>query len=162
MSKLKFTAEKKIEIIEAFLSGTVTHSQLRAVYRIEYAGWDGAAYAPDILLSPCRPPSFVYYGLTIVRSFPSFPPGTMTSADSLQFVVTTRFFPRCACKASPGTHTFFPSSPAIFTTDDSMQLLDFDLLRSLVLVWGLIYGFCSSGQSFAAIFLQIPPRDGHP
>lgn len=32
MSKLKFTAEKKIEIIEAFLSGTVTHSQLRAVY----------------------------------------------------------------------------------------------------------------------------------
>ena len=27
---------------------------------------------------------------------------------------------------------------------------------------GLVCGFCSSGQGFAAGFLQIPPRDGHP
>ena len=27
---------------------------------------------------------------------------------------------------------------------------------------GLICGFCSSGRDFAAGFLQIPPRDGHP
>jgi hypothetical protein len=27
---------------------------------------------------------------------------------------------------------------------------------------GLICGFCSSGQDFAAGFLQIPPHDGHP
>ena len=26
----------------------------------------------------------------------------------------------------------------------------------------LIYSFCSSAQTFAASFLQIPPRDGHP
>ena len=32
MSKLKFTAEKKIEIIEAFRSGKVTKSQLKKVY----------------------------------------------------------------------------------------------------------------------------------
>ena len=32
MSRLKFTAEKKIEIIEAFRSGKVTFSQLREVY----------------------------------------------------------------------------------------------------------------------------------
>ena len=90
----------------------------------------------------------------------------MASADFSQFVVTTHFFPNtsteCACETSPGTHTFFPSLPAIFTPDDSVQLSDFDLTRSLVLVWGLIYGFCSSGQSFAAVFLQIPPHDGHP
>mgnify|MGYP007126306988 FL=1 len=27
---------------------------------------------------------------------------------------------------------------------------------------GLVCGFCSSGRDFAAGFLQIPPRDGHP
>ncbi len=44
----------------------------------------------DLLLS-------FYLGLTIVRSFPGFfPPGTMTSADFSQFVVTTQvFFPLC-------------------------------------------------------------------
>ena len=36
-----------------------------------------------------------YLGLTIVRSFPEFFPGTMTSADFLQFVVTTHFFRIC-------------------------------------------------------------------
>ncbi len=38
----------------------------------------------------------------------------------------------------------------------------YNLAWSLILICGLIYGFCSSGQSFAAVFLQIPPHDGHP
>ena len=42
-----------------------------------------------------------------------------------------------------------------------MQLLGFGLFSSLTLAFGL-YDFCSSGQSFAAAFLQIPPHDGHP
>ena len=29
-------------------------------------------------------------------------------------------------------------------------------------MYGLIYSSYSSGQGFAADFLQIPPRDGHP
>ena len=96
----------------------------------------------------------------------NFFPGTMTSADFLQFVVTTHFFSNdvyfMRLQDLPGTHTFFPSLPAIFTADDSVQLLDFGFAGSLVLTWGLIYGFCSSGQSFAAVFLPIPPHDGHP
>ena len=32
MGKLKFTAEKKVEIIEAFQSGKIAKSQLREVY----------------------------------------------------------------------------------------------------------------------------------
>ena len=35
------------------------------------------------------------------------------------------------------------------------------LTGSLTLAFGL-YGFCSSGQSFASVFLQIPSRGGHP
>ena len=55
----------------------------------------------------------------------------------------------------------FPLIPAIITAHDSVQLLGFDLDSSLTLVHSL-YGFCSSGQSFAAGFLQIPRRRGHP
>ena len=51
--------------------------------------------------------------------------------------------------------------PAIITAHDSVQLLGFDLCSSLTLMRSL-YGFCSSGQSFAASFLQIPRRRGHP
>ena len=65
----------------------------------------------------------------------------MASADFLQFVVTTLFFRMtstlCACKTSPGTHTFIPSLPAIFTADDSVQLLDFGFAGSLVLTGAL-------------------------
>ena len=85
--------------------------------------------------------------------------GTMASADFSQFVVTTHFFSNtstsCVCETSPGTHTFFPSLPAIFTTVDSVQLLDFNLCGSLVLIWGLIYGFCSSGQSLPPSFFRF-------
>mgnify|MGYP006914959408 CR=1 FL=1 len=53
-----------------------------------------AAFLPEVfcfLHVDLLPPK--YLGLTIVRSFPEFfPPGTMTSADFLQFVVTTHFF----------------------------------------------------------------------
>ena len=55
----------------------------------------------------------------------------------------------------------FPLIPAISTAYDSVQLLGFDLDRSLTLIHSL-YDSCSSGQSFAAVFLQIPPHDGHP
>ena len=55
----------------------------------------------------------------------------------------------------------FPLIPAIATVHDSVQLLGFDLFGSLTLTHSL-YGFCSSGQSFAAGFLQIPRRQGHP
>ena len=55
----------------------------------------------------------------------------------------------------------FPLIPAIATVHDSVQLLGFDLCCSLTLIHSL-YGFCSSGQSFAAGFLQIPRHQGHP
>ena len=95
-----------------------------------------------------------------------FSPGTMASADFLRFVVTAHFFRicllKCVRKTSPGTHTFFPSLPAAFTVSDSVQLLGFVLCRKLALAYGLICGFYSSGQSFAAAFLQILPHDRHP
>ena len=64
----------------------------------------------------------------------------------------------------------FPLIPALFTLSDSVQLLGFGLFGSLTLTYGLIQGFCSSGQRFAlrsrlpsqSGFLQIPPRDGPP
>ena len=40
--------------------------------------------------------------------------------------------------------------------------MDFDLDSGLIPSDSLIYGFYPSGQRFAAGFLQIPPRDGHP
>ena len=55
----------------------------------------------------------------------------------------------------------FPLIPAISTAYDSVQLLGFDLYGSLTLIRSL-YGFCSSGQSFAAGFLQIPRHRRHP
>ena len=36
------------------------------------------------------------------------------------------------------------------------------VLQALPATFSLICNFCSSGQDFAASFLQIPPRDGHP
>ena len=77
----------------------------------------------------------------------------MASADFSQFVVTTHFFEyvysKYAYETSPGTHTFFPSLPAAFTVNDSVQLLGFVLAGKLALIYGLICDFCSSGQSFA-------------
>ena len=35
MHRLKFTAEKKIEIIEAFKAGKVTYSQLKQIYGMD-------------------------------------------------------------------------------------------------------------------------------
>ena len=91
----------------------------------------------------------------------------MASADFLRFVVTAHFFFRicllkCVRKTSPGTHTFFPSLPAAFTVSDSVQLLGFILSWKLALAYGLICDFYSSGQRFAAAFLQILPHGRHP
>ena len=36
------------------------------------------------------------------------------------------------------------------------------LICSVISYTSLISSFCTSGQMFAASFLQIPPRDGHP
>lgn len=88
--------------------------------------------------------------------------GTMASADFLRFVVTAHFFLPCVRKTSPGTHTFFPSLPAAFTVSDSVQLLGFILSWKLALAYGLICDFYSSGQRFAAAFLQILPHGRHP
>ena len=86
----------------------------------------------------------------------------MASADFLRFVVTAHFFLPCVRKTSPGTHTFFPSLPAAFTVSDSVQLLGFILSWKLALAYGLICDFYSSGQRFAAAFLQILPHGRHP
>ena len=94
-------------------------------------------------------------------ALPGFFSGTMASADFLRFVVTTHFFP-CVRKTCPGTHTFFPSLPAAFTVSDSVQLLGFILSWKLALAYGLICDFYSSGQRFAAAFLQILPHGRHP
>jgi len=39
------------------------------------------------------------------------------------------------------------------------MVMDFAVIRPLVLALGLISGFCSSGHGFAPRFLQTPPRD---
>ncbi len=99
----------------------------------------------------------------------------MASADFSQFVVTMAWLPAAHCfyrdngihppippVRSPRVLTrSFPLIPAIITACDSGQLLGFDLNSSLTLAFGL-YDFYSSGQSFAFIFLQIPPHGGHP
>lgn len=81
----------------------------------------------------------------------------LTSCRSLLLRI---FF--CVGKTSPGTHTFFPSLPAAFTVSDSVQLLGFILSWKLALAYGLICDFYSSGQRFAAAFLQILPHGRHP
>ena len=55
----------------------------------------------------------------------------------------------------------FSLMPAAFTHMYSEWLSGFDFFSSLTLHVSLICGFCPSGQTFAAGFLQIPPRDGH-
>lgn len=42
------------------------------------------------------------------------------------------------------------------------QLSDFSFFRSLIHSTHLLCDFCSSDQSFALGFLQIPPHGGHP
>ena len=114
------------------------------------------------LMTPAElAPSEIYLGLTIVRPFPVFFPvlwPLLTSCGSLLL----RIFLPCVRKTSPGTHTFFPSLPAAFTVSDSVQLLGFILSWKLALAYGLICDFYSSGQRFAAAFLQILPHGRHP
>ena len=104
-----------------------------------------------------------------------FPPGTMASADFLPFVVTAHFFdyvyPNLRRQDLPGySHVLSLFTCRIYRTQ-SVQLLDFVLCSKLALVFGLICGFCSSGQSFAhkrtfqplkSGFLQILPHGRHP
>ena len=65
-------------------------------------------------------------------------------------------------EASPGTHTFFPSYTC------HIYCKRFRAVIGLRLVWQShprlqpLYGFCPSGQRFAAGFLQIPRHQGHP
>ena len=50
------------------------YSALPHTLRVPHYLFAGSPVCPDILLSPYRPPSFTYLGLTIVRSFLGFPP----------------------------------------------------------------------------------------
>ena len=88
--------------------------------------------------------------------------GTMAYADFLRFVVTTHFFPMRPQDLPGYSHVLFSSLPAAFTVSDSVQLLGFILSWKLTLAYGLICDFYSSGQRFAAAFLQILPHDRHP
>ena len=62
----------------------------------------------------------------------------MASADFLQFVVTTHFFQYVyfmRLQDLPGySHVLSLHVPTIFTMQDSVQLLDFDLSGSLILL----------------------------
>ena len=79
-----------------------------------------AAFLPEVFcflhVDPLPPQ---YLGLSIIRSFPEFFPGTMTSVDFLQFVVTTHFF-RIRLLYAPArpprglTHSFPPSTCRIY------------------------------------------------
>ena len=59
-------------------------------------------------------------------------------------------------------HDTFTLMPAAFTPARSRQVLGFGMSSYLTPCNRLICDFCSSGQRFAAGFLQIPPHDGHP
>jgi len=52
--------------------------------------------------------------------------------------------------------------PATYTSELSVQVLDFEDTCLLIQLRRLVCDVCSSGQRFACGFLQIPPRDGHP
>ena len=68
----------------------------------------------------------------IVRSFPKnfFFLGTMTSADFLQFVVTTEFF--SACKTSSGKRNHLHLIYLLHLHLEIRAVLDFVLFRKLV------------------------------
>ena len=57
----------------------------------------------------------------------------------------------------PRYHTFPSLHPsATFIMHDSVQLLGFNLLRSLALIHNLICGFCASDQRFARGLVRSP------
>ena len=88
----------------------------------------------------------------------------MTSADFSQFVVTARLLIFEASPARPPqlwTHSF-RFIPAWFTVVSSDSYRAFASVAALPLPSSLLPSSCSSGQPFAAGFLQIPPHDGHP
>ncbi len=102
-----------------------------------------------------RLPSFVYFGLMIVRSFPYFY-GTMTSADFLQFVVTMRAFGKLFYSAPPArpprvsVFTFASYICRIYITKLGQYRASFPLANSSGLQC-LICDFCSSDRGFDRI-----------
>src|SRR5690606_1904629 len=54
----------------------------------------------------------------------------------------------------PSTCCIYPSKTGQYRTSVCSGTLSISI--------GLVCRFCPSGQDFAAGFLQIPPRDGHP
>ena len=76
----------------------------------------------------------------------------MTSADFLQFVVTTHFFQYVyfmRLQDLPGySHVLSLFTCPIYPKRFRVAL-GLDLLGSLALAWSLICDFCSSGQNFA-------------
>ena len=97
------------------------------------------------------------------RLFPPVLWPLLTSCSSLLLRIFFEYVYSNASARPPRvlTHSF-PLLPAAFTVSDSVQLLGFILRWKLALVHGLICDFYSSGQRFAAAFLQILPHDRHP
>ena len=87
----------------------------------------------------------------------------MTSADFSQFVVTARLLlkPRLRDLSSYGRTLSILCLPDLpWMISDSYWTLTSLAVSSSSL--GLVSGFYPSGQMFAAGFLQIPSRGGHP
>lgn len=90
--------------------------------------------------------------------------GTMTSADFCRLMPRHSRIPRLRLsQISPGKnadlHPMYP--PYLPPCDPGSGRASFCFANSPS-HYGLVYGFCSSGRDFAAGFLQIPPRGGHP
>ena len=94
--------------------------------------------------------------------------GTMASADFsvperlLFFFSEPRVQKERHLRSPRVRHDTFTLMPAAFTPARSRQVLGFGMSSYLTPCNRLICDFCSSGQRFAAGFLQIPPHDGHP
>ena len=65
-------------------------------------------------------------------------------------------------EASPGTHTFFPSYTCHIYCKRFRAVIGLRLVLQSHPRLQPLYGFCPSGQRFAAGFLQIPRHQGHP
>ena len=85
----------------------------------------------------------------------------LTSHHSLLLQTSAALAPS-AGEISPGKNNNLPSYRCQIYSHSSVQLWDFSVFCRLVRRTSLLSGFCSSAQSFAACFLQTPPRGGRP
>ena len=98
-------------------------------------------------LSRClKPPGIVLWPLLTSRDRPF-------STATANIILLRR-----VREISPGTHTFFPSYTCPVYCWRSVQLLDFSLFSDLIHAFQPIRT-SFTGQRFASVFLQTPPRD---